>query len=162
VGEVYFYHLTRTPLEVTLRTLLERSLGAGWRVAVRGRSEATLDRLDAQLWLGGDDGFLPHGRAGGPHDADQPILLTAAREAANLPSCVVSVEGAEIAAEELAGLDRAMILFDGNDVEALQVARGQWKSLKDAGAKAKYWSEDGGKWEMKAESGGGVGMTARD
>jgi DNA polymerase-3 subunit chi len=61
---------------VTLRALLEKSLAAGWRVAVRGRTDEMLDRLDAQLWLGPEDGFLPHGRAGGPHDALQPVLLT--------------------------------------------------------------------------------------
>ena len=74
MGEAYFYHLTRAPLEVTLRVLLEKSLAQPWRVAVRGRGTDLLDRLDQQLWLG--DGFLPHGRAGGPHDADQPVLLT--------------------------------------------------------------------------------------
>jgi DNA polymerase-3 subunit chi len=152
LGEVYFYHLTRAPLEVTLRTLLEKSLGAGWRVAVRGRTEEMLDRLDAQLWLGPEDGFLPHGRAGGPQDAAQPVLLTTTREAANRPDCVVSVEGAEIGAEEAAGLSRAMILFDGHDPGAVQAAREQWKALTGAGAKAKYWSEEGGRWEMKAES----------
>jgi DNA polymerase-3 subunit chi len=153
VGEVFFYHLTQTPLEVTLRSLLEKSLGAGWRVAVRGQSEAALDRLDAQLWQQGpEDGFLPHGRAGGPHDAAQPVLLTTARAAANRPDCVVSVEGAEIAADEVAALARAMILFDGNDPEGLQIARAQWRSLKEAGVKAKYWSEDSGRWEMKAET----------
>jgi DNA polymerase-3 subunit chi len=79
VGEAFFYHLTRAPLEVTLRVLLEKSLAQPWRVAVRGRTDAALERLDGQLWLG--DGFLPHGRAGGPHDADQPVLLTRARRA---------------------------------------------------------------------------------
>lgn len=152
MGEVFFYHLTRTPVEVTLRTLLEKSLGAGWRVAVRGRSEATLDRLDAALWLGDDAGFLPHGRAGGVHDPDQPVLLTTDLAAPNGPDCVVSVEGAGITPDEVAGLARAMILFDGNDPAELEIARGQWRSLKAAGVKAKYWSEDAGRWEMKQET----------
>jgi DNA polymerase-3 subunit chi len=152
LGEVFFYHLTRAPLEVTLRVLLEKSLAAGWRVAVRGRSAAMLERLDAQLWLGAEDGFLPHGRAGGAHDADQPVLLVTGAEAANRPDCLVSVEGAEITATEAAAASRAMILFDGHDEAAVQAARGQWKALTAAGAKAKYWSEAAGRWEMKAES----------
>jgi DNA polymerase-3 subunit chi len=152
VGEAFFYHLTRTPMEATLRTLLEKSLGSGWRVAVRGQSEAVLERLDAQLWLGPDDGFLPHGRAGGPHDAEQPVLLTTARTAANRPDCLISVEGAEIAPDEVAAFARTMILFDGNNPEGLQTARAQWRGLKEAGVKAKYWSEDSGRWEMKAET----------
>jgi DNA polymerase III subunit chi len=152
VGEVYFYHLTRTPLEETLRTLVEKSLAAGWRVAIRGRSDAVLDRLDAALWLGDKTAFLPHGRAGGPQDADQPVLLTRDAAAPNGASCVVSVDGAAIAPEEVAGLARAMILFDGNDPAGLDVARDQWRALKAAGVKAKYWSEDGGRWAMKQET----------
>jgi DNA polymerase-3 subunit chi len=152
LGEVFFYHLTRAPLEVTLRALLEKSLAAGWRVAVRGRSDEMLDRLDAQLWLGPEDGFLPHGRAGGPHDAAQPVLLTTARTAANGAQCVVSVGGAAIDAEETAALARAMVLFDGHDPAAVQDARAQWRALTGAGAKAKYWSEESGRWQMKAES----------
>lgn len=152
MGEVFFYHLTRTPLEVTLRTLLEKSLAAGWRVAVRGRSAAVLDRLDAALWLGDDAAFMPHGRAGGVHDALQPVLLTTEVAAPNGPDCLVSVEGADVIPEEVAGLARAMILFDGNDPAELETARGQWRALKTAGIKAKYWSEDAGRWEMKQET----------
>jgi DNA polymerase-3 subunit chi len=152
LGAVYFYHLTRAPLEVTLAALLGKSLAQGWRVAVRGRTEALLDRLDEQLWLTPEDGFLPHGRAGGPHDARQPVLLTTAATAPNTPDCVISVEGAEIAAGEAATLARAMILFDGHDQGALQTAREQWKTLKAQGASAQYWSEESGRWEKKAET----------
>jgi DNA polymerase-3 subunit chi len=152
LGEVHFYHLTRKPLEETLRLLLEKALAQGWRVAVRGRTEEMLDRLDAALWLVPEDGFLPHGRAGGPHDADQPVLLTTAATAANRPDCVVGIEGAAIAPAEVAALARAMILFDGQDPGAVAAARAQWKALTGAGAKAKYWSDDSGRWQMKAES----------
>lgn len=152
MAEVFFYHLTQTPLEVTLRLLLEKSRAAGWRVALRAQSDALLDQLDRALWAGPDDGFLAHGRDGGAHDADQPILLTLSQSAANQPDCLVTVEGAPIAPEEVAGLKRAMILFDGHNTTALQTARAQWKALTEAGVKAKYWSEETGRWEMKAES----------
>ncbi|MDA0187725.1 MAG: DNA polymerase III subunit chi, partial [Proteobacteria bacterium] len=65
MAEVFFYHLTQTPLEVTLHLLLEKSLAAGWRVSLRGQSDALLDQLDRALWAGPDDGFLAHGRDGG-------------------------------------------------------------------------------------------------
>lgn len=155
MGEAYFYHLTQAPLEVTLRVLLGKSLQAGWRVAVRGRTEAALDRLDEQLWLVPEDGFLPHGRAGGAHDADQPVLLTtegAGGAAGNDPTCLVSVEGAGVEALEVEKMDRVMVLFDGHDEAALQTAREQWRALTAAGVAAKYWSEASGRWEMKAES----------
>ncbi|MFO7757580.1 MAG: DNA polymerase III subunit chi [Roseovarius sp.] len=151
MGTAYFYHLTQRPLEVTLPVLLGKALGAGWRVAVRGTDPARLDWLDRQLWLGPQDGFLPHGRAGGPHDADQPVLLTTTAEHPNEATCVMAVDGAEVGASEVAAMARVCILFDGNDATALDTARGQWKALTGAGCSAQYWSEESGRWEKKAE-----------
>lgn len=151
MGEAYFYHLTRAPLEQTLPVLLTRALGAGWRVAVRARDTARLEWLDDKLWLGPEDDFLPHGLAGGEHDAIQPVLLTTGA-AANDPACVMTIDGAEISAGEVQALERVCILFDGNDESAVQAARVQWKTLTGAGCGAKYWSEETGRWQMKAES----------
>jgi DNA polymerase-3 subunit chi len=152
MAEVWFYHLTDTPLEATLPALLDRARGAGWRVAVRGADPARLARLDEQLWLGDKAGFLAHGLAGGPHDADQPVLLTTGPERPNGAVCLMAVEGAEVAEAELEGLTRAMVIFDGNDPAAVEAARGQWKRLTATGVKAQYWAEAGGKWQKKAES----------
>lgn len=149
MGAAFFYHLTRRPLEATLPTLLDKALGAGWRVAVRGVDAARLDRLDGQLWLG--DTFLPHGIAGGPHDADQPVLLTMGTDMPNGATCLMAVDGAEVRADEVRALDRVCVLFDGNDAAALNVARAQWKALTGAGCAAQYWSEESGRWEKKAE-----------
>lgn len=151
MGAAYFYHLTRRPLEETLTMLLGKSLQNGWRVAVRGTDDARLAWLDERLWLGAEDEFLPHGLAGGAHDADQPVLLTT-QGADNGAACLMSVDGARVTPEEVAAFERVCVLFDGNDQEALTVARAQWKTLKDAGASAQYWSEDSGKWEKKAET----------
>lgn len=152
MGAVYFYHLTRQPLEHTLPALLDKARQAGWRIAVRGTDPARMDWLDEKLWLGPEDGFLPHGRAGGPHDADQPILLTTSAVAGNGATCIMAVDGAPVEAEEVAALERVCILFDGNDSMAVQHARGQWKALTDAGCSAQYWSEESGRWEKKAEA----------
>lgn len=151
MGAAYFYHLTRSPLEVALPLLLGRALQAGWRVAVRGRDPQRMDRLDQQLWLGIPDGFLPHGLAGGPHDAAQPVLLTTATDAPNDPACLMTVDGADLEPAEVIAMARVCVIFDGNDPAALQKARGQWKALTDAGCAAQYWSEESGRWEMKAE-----------
>jgi DNA polymerase-3 subunit chi len=151
MGAAYFYHLTRSPLEVALPLLLGRALQAGWRVAVRGRDPQRMDWLDQQLWLGIPDGFLPHGLAGGPHDAAQPVLLTTATDAPNDPACLMTVDGADLEPAEVIAMARVCVIFDGNDPAALQKARGQWKALTDAGCAAQYWSEESGRWEMKAE-----------
>jgi DNA polymerase-3 subunit chi len=152
MGAAFFYHLTQRPLEATLPVLIERSLGAGWRVAVRGADAARMDWLDQKLWQGPDDGFLPHGLAGGPHDALQPVLLTTAPDCPNGAQCLMAVDGAEVTPEEVAGYERVCILFDGADATALDRARGQWRDLTGAGVSAQYWSEESGKWEKKAEA----------
>ncbi|WP_306115884.1 MULTISPECIES: DNA polymerase III subunit chi [unclassified Roseovarius] len=151
MGAAYFYHLTRGPVEVTLPMLLGKAMGAGWRVAVRGRDPARIDWLDQKLWLGPEEGFLPHGVAGKPHEADQPVLLTTSADIPNGATCLMSVDGADVTPQEVASLDRVCVLFDGNDPAALDTARGQWKSLTDAGCSAQYWSEESGRWEKKAE-----------
>jgi DNA polymerase-3 subunit chi len=152
MGAAFFYHLTRRPLAETLMMLVGKSRANGWNVVVRGTDSAQMEALDAALWRGPDDGFLPHGLAGGPHDADQPVLLTTSREAPNLPHCLMAVGGAEVAAAEVDAFERVCILFDGEDEAALARARAQWKALKDAGAAAQYWSEESGTWEKKAET----------
>lgn len=153
MGRALFYHLTRRPLEATLPLLLEKSVSRGWRVAVRGTDPERLDRLDEGLWLGPEDRFLPHGRAGGAHDADQPVLLTTGA-ATNAPACLMTVDGAEVTAQEAAGLERVCILFDGADARAVDHARRQWRALTAAGIAAEYWSEESGRWEKKAASAG--------
>lgn len=132
--------------------LLGKSLENGWRVVVRGTDPVGLDALDRALWLGPEDGFLPHGIAGQGSDADQPVLLTTGADLPNGAQCIMSVAGAEVTAEEVERLDRVCIVFDGEDEIAVTRARQQWKALKDAGASAQYWSEESGRWEKKAET----------
>ncbi len=151
MGAAYFYHLTRAPLEAVLPMLLEKSIGAGWRIMVRGRDDNRLKWLDEKLWLGRDDDFLPHGLAGGEHDAAQPILLTTQATSANDPTCVLAIDGADVSVEDVNKMQRVSILFDGNDEAALTRAREQWKALTEAGCSAQYWSQESGNWEKKAE-----------
>ncbi|MCX7559602.1 DNA polymerase III subunit chi [Sulfitobacter sp. F26204] len=152
MGAVFFYHLTQRSLAETLRMLLEKSLANDWRVVVRGTEESGLRALDNALWLGPEDAFLPHAMAGGDHDSDQPVLLTTDLALTKEAHCVMSVAGAEVTATEVEAMERVCIIFDGNDDRALNRARGQWKSLKDAGVRAQYWSENSGRWEKKAET----------
>lgn len=151
MGAVYFYHLTRSSAEATLRVLLPKARAAGWLVEIRGPEERMLDDLDKALWLGDEESFLAHGRAGGPHDGLQPILLTSDPLIPPRP-CIISTGGAQIAAAEVAQASRACILFDGHEQTALERARAQWKSLTSEGCEAQYWAEDGARWEMRASS----------
>ncbi len=149
MGNALFYHLTRSPAARLVPLLLGKSLQAGWRVELRGTDRARMARLDDELWLA--EGFLPHGMAGGPHDAAQPVLLTVAGEGhggAAAAECLIALDGAA-APEECTAAQRLCIVFDGNDPPALDRARDQWRSLTGAGIASEYWSEAGGRWERK-------------
>ena len=149
MAEVLFYHLTRTPIEATLPELLEKTLARGWKAVVRGRDAARLDWLDGKLWAG-DTGFLPHGVAGGPQDADQPVLLTTGSDTPNAADILFAIDRAEVSVAEAQVFQRVCILFDGNDQVALEFARSQWSTLAGAGLPARYWSQESGPWRVRA------------
>ena len=151
MGAAYFYHLTRNPLEQTLPILLGKALQAGWRVSVRGSDMNALSQLDDSLWKIPEDGFLPHGLEGGDTAAQQPVLLCCGTDNVNGATCLMSVHGADVTADEVQAMERVCVIFDGSDPQAVQNARVQWKSLTDAGCSAQYWSEESGRWEKKAE-----------
>lgn len=154
MGAAYFYHLTDSTLEAALPQLIERARGAGWKVVVRGTGADGLEQLDRALWMGPEEGFLPHGRAGGAHDALQPVLLcTPDQPVTNGAACLMAVSGAEVSQADVEGFERLCILFDGLDGNAVAVARAQWKALTGAGCAALYWAQEDGRWVKKAESG---------
>ena len=152
MGMVIFYHLTQSSAETTARTVLDRALGQGWRIMIRGKDEAALRRLDERLWLMPEDSFVPHGLQGGSQDADQPVLLGMGA-ITNGAQALMLIDGAEADEGEVRSLERVWILFDGGNQEQLAKARGQWKRITDAGLAAQYWSEETGRWEKKAEKG---------
>jgi DNA polymerase-3 subunit chi len=152
MGTVMFFHLMQSAPADTLAINAPRALGQGWRVMVRGTDPTLLDRLDAALWLkGGDESFLPHGLEGGPHDADQPVLLGLGSPV-NGAKVLALIDGAAATDEEIAAMERVWVLFDGNDDARKQAAREQWTAMTGAGHAAQYWSEESGRWEKKAES----------
>lgn len=148
MGDAYFYHLTRRSVEDALPPLLDRALAQGWRVAVRGGDRARLERLDETLWLGPKEGFLPHGLAGGPHDARQPVLLTEGA-ATNGARCLMAVDGAGLDVGEVRALDRACLVFEAEDAAAMAWARTAWRTLTEGGIGARYWSEESGRWTQE-------------
>jgi DNA polymerase III subunit chi len=150
MGMVLFYHLMQSTVEDTVATLLTRALGQGWRVMLRGTDARRLDRLDARLWTDPPDGFLPHGMAGGAHDADQPVLIGTGA-AVNGARALMLVDGAVASLEEAGALQRVWLLFEGADTAAVEPARGEWRRLTGAGVPAQYWSDEGGRWVMKTE-----------
>ncbi|MBW6505611.1 MAG: DNA polymerase III subunit chi [Rhodobacteraceae bacterium] len=152
MAQALFYQLGGAPLEALVATLAARAQAQGWPVELRGTERARMEVLDARLWLGPPEGFLPHGLCGGASDARQPLLLTQEPgAAANAPRALMAIDGAEIDPAEAARLERVWVIFDGSLPEALERARAQWRQLTGAGLAAQYWEEVGGRWEKKAE-----------
>lgn len=155
MAEVLFYRLSESPVEATLPGLIERSLERGWRVLVRVGTDAGLGFLDERLWTYRDDSFLPHGVAGGPQDARQPVLLTRGAENANAAQVLMLVMGARAGLEEMARYERACLFFEAADATAVEAARDDWRAVVAAGAPAKYWAQEDGRWALKASGGTG-------
>jgi DNA polymerase III subunit chi len=152
VTEVWFYHLEAQPLDAVLPTLLQRSLERGWRAAVQATSSERLAALDTALWVYDEASFLPHGIKGDGHAAQQPVLLTDDDENPNGAAIRFFVDRAAVApALRDRGYQRAVLLFDGGDDEALADARTQWAALKAMGYPVTYWQQrDDGRWEKRA------------
>ncbi|HZP78070.1 MAG TPA: DNA polymerase III subunit chi [Pseudolabrys sp.] len=148
--EILFYHLQGQKLEGVLPVLLEKSLERGWRVVVQGSSEERIEALDAHLWTYRDDGFLPHGTWRESETAMQPVLLTINEGNPNDASVRFLIEGAPVPADA-ERYQRIVLMFDGEDDDAVAAARQHWADAKAKGFEATYWQPDAqGRWIKKA------------
>jgi DNA polymerase-3 subunit chi len=145
-----FYHLDRQPLERVLPALLARSLERGWRVVVQAASEERVEALDAHLWTFSDDGFLPHGTFRDAEAREQPVLLTVNDDNPNDATVRFLIDGAPVPADA-AAYARIVLLFDGQDPDAVEAARARWQAAKSSGFEVTYWQPDeNGRWQRKA------------
>ena len=144
--QVDFYQLAGTPPEQVIGSLAEEILAADGRLIVIAEDELFLARLDRMLWDQGPASFLPHGLAGGSHDARQPILLTTTPDAPNLARNALIADG--VWRDSALSYDRSLFLFDN---ATLKDAREAWKSLAGRdGVERHYWAREGGKWVQKS------------
>jgi DNA polymerase-3 subunit chi len=148
--EILFYHLQGQKLEGVLPTLLEKSIERGWKAIVQGSSEERIEALDAHLWTYRDDGFLPHGTWREPEAAAQPVLLTVNDGNPNAASVRFLIDGAAVP-PDADSYARIVLVFNGDDEDAVAAARGAWSEAKARGFEAAYWQPDEqGRWVKKA------------
>ncbi len=147
--EILFYHLQRQPLERVLPELLEKCLERKWRVVVQFGSEERCEAIDAHLWTYREEGFLPHGTVKDGNAPLQPVWLTTTDDNPNGATVRFLADGAEGA--DYDKYERVVLMFDGNDPDAVDRARAQWTVVKSAGHDATYWQQsERGRWEKKA------------
>lgn len=147
--EVLFYHLQNMTVENVLPPLLEKSLERGWRVVVQSTSEERADALDAHLWTYRDDSFLPHATWRVNDAADQPIVLAIAEDNPNGANVRFLIDGAALP-QDGQGYERMVLLFNGDDPDALALARSAWTDCKARGFDVTYWQADErGRWQKR-------------
>ena len=143
---VDFYQLGPTPPEQVIASLAEKLLAQDGRLIIVAEGEGLLARLDRLLWDQGVASFLPHGLAGGPEDARQPILLTTHADAPNLARNMLIADGQW--REAALAYDRVFYLFDDATLDGARLA---WKLLAGRdGVERRYWAREGEKWVKKA------------
>ena len=148
--EVLFYHLSRSSLEDALPQLLLKTQERGWRAVLQAVTLERVEALDEHLWTFREESFLPHDRAGGGRDAEQPLLLTIADDNPNDATVRFFVEGA-VPEGDLSAYTRCVVMFDGEDPAQLGAARAAWKALKADGHDVTYWQQSpSARWERKA------------
>lgn len=149
MSDIRFYHLTSSPLERALPQLMEKALGAGFRVVIKTRDEAAMDKLNALLWTYNPNSFLPHGSAKDGNPTAQPVYLTYEEENPNEATLLAITDGSTAPSPD--SYARVLDLFDGDDAAAVQAARTRWKTYKDAGHALQYWQQnENGGWTQKA------------
>ena len=111
---------------------MQKSLERGWRVVVQASSDERVEALDAHLWTWRDDAFLPHGTWRDAEAAEQPVLLTRQRGKSQRRRRALPGRGRRLPGDA-AAYQRLVLLFDGDDPEALETARARWSKAKNDG-----------------------------
>lgn len=151
MSQIGFYHLTRLALDQALPRLLEKAAAAGLKVVVMAGSRERVEHLNGLLWTYNEESWLPHGAASDGEAALQPIWLTDADENPNGATVLVLCDG--VTPADISAYTRCLDLFDGRDDDAVQAARGRWKTWKADGHQLVYYQQnEGGGWEEKARS----------
>jgi len=147
--EVLFYHLQNMSLESVLPPLLEKSLERGWRAVVQSTSQERAEALDAHLWTYSDDSFLPHAVWSVGDAPDQPIILAIEETNPNRANVRFLVDNAAVPANS-DSYGRVVLVFNGDDADALAAARANWTACKAKGFEVTYWQADErGRWQRR-------------
>lgn len=148
--DVWFYHLEKQPLEHVLPRIVAKAIERGLAMVIETTSPENITKISDMLWAAEDVAFLPHGFEGDGQGELQPVWLTCSSDNPNDAKMRVYSHGA--IPVDISTLSRAMLMFDGNDPQALESARTEWKRHKADGHSVSYWRQDeSGKWQNQAK-----------
>ena len=148
MSEVFFYHLTQTPLEIALPKILERALSEKWSIEIRTSANTNLDEISNAIWRGPEESFLPHCLEDHEDLQDYPIVLCKS-PLKDWRDCLIVVGQADLKENEVKNYKRICLIFDAKIEAELSKARKSWKKLSEEGINTAYWAEDKGRWVKK-------------
>jgi len=135
-------------VEDALPELLGKLLSRGGRAVVTSGEDGRLEALDTHLWTFREDSFLAHGRAGGAHDGDQPVLLSPDPSNANGASMLFCLDGCDPG--DVSAWERVVVMFEASDETAIAKARALWAANKNGDTVISYWRQnEAGRWEKQ-------------
>ena len=146
--EVFFYHLTKTTLEIALPKILERALSEKWSIEIRTSANTNLDEISNAIWRGPEESFLPHCLEDHEDLQDYPIVLCKS-PLKDWRDCLIVVGQADLKENEVKNYKRICLIFDAKIEAELSKARKSWKKLSEEGINTAYWAEDKGRWVKK-------------
>lgn len=143
---INFYHLTQTDKMRALPRLMEKVVDAGQRAIIWSEDIQSIDMMNTVLWTYSTKTFIPHGVKVDGFSARQPIYLTTQDENPNRASVIAVMD--EVIPDFVDSFEKCLYLFNGKDREHTQLARQQWKAMKDKGYSLDYWKQGSkGNWE---------------
>ena len=149
-AEIRFYHLERSSLSQALPALVSKAYQSGKRIVIRTDTVSQREDINQLLWTYQDDSFLPHGSEKDGNADMQPIWVTDKEENPNGAEILILTHG--MSQESFDGYSLICEMFDGNNPEMLQAARGHWKAYQErGGASLTYWQQGERGWDKKAE-----------
>lgn len=148
MSEVFFYHLTKTTLEIALPKILERALSEKWSIEIRTSANTNLDEISNAIWRGPEESFLPHCLEDHEDLQDYPIVLCKS-PLKDWRDCLIVVGQADLKENEVKNYKRICLIFDAKIEVELSKARKSWKKLSEEGINTNYWTEDKGRWVKK-------------
>ncbi|HBM90786.1 MAG TPA: DNA polymerase III subunit chi [Rhodospirillaceae bacterium] len=145
MSEIRFYHLTRKRLEQALPELLEKTVERKWRAVVLTDSQQRAEYLAQFLWTYRGDSFLPHGAARDGGGENQPLWITDKDENPNGADVLFLIDGATT--QSVPSYRLVCELFDGNNEQAVSLARQRWAAYKNESHTLSYWKQTEKGWE---------------
>jgi DNA polymerase-3 subunit chi len=116
---------------------------------VQSTSEERTEALDAHLWTYREDSFLPHATSRVSDAEDHPIVLMVEDSNPNRANVRFLIDNATLPADSDV-YDRVVLLFNGDDADALTAARHAWTDCKARGFDVTYWQADErGRWQKR-------------